>query len=60
MDGAGKTGLSSVPYNKWPIALVGAKGAMVTDTDGRTYLDLYGGHCVAFLGHNHPKVVAAH
>ncbi|MDA0683148.1 MAG: aminotransferase class III-fold pyridoxal phosphate-dependent enzyme [Bacteroidetes bacterium] len=46
-------------YNKWPIALVGAKGAMVTDTDGRTYLDLYGGHCVAFLGHNHPKVVAA-
>lgn len=46
-------------YNKWPIALVSAKGATVTDADGRTYLDLYGGHCVAFLGHNHPKVVEA-
>jgi acetylornithine/N-succinyldiaminopimelate aminotransferase len=46
-------------YNKWPIPLVRAAGTMVEDVEGNTYLDLYGGHCVAFLGHNHPAVVAA-
>jgi len=46
-------------YNKWPIVLEKGEGAWVTDTDGQRYLDLYGGHCVAFLGHNHPKVVQA-
>ncbi len=46
-------------YRKWPIPLVRAKGAEVEDVDGNTYLDLYGGHCVAFLGHNHPEVVRA-
>ena len=46
-------------YRKWPIPLVRAAGAMVEDVDGNQYLDLYGGHCVAFLGHNHPRVVKA-
>ena len=46
-------------YRKWPLPLVKASGAWVEDVDGNRYLDLYGGHCVAFLGHNHPKVVAA-
>lgn len=46
-------------YRKWPIPLVRASGAMVEDVDGNQYLDLYGGHCVAFLGHNHPEVVKA-
>ena len=46
-------------YNKWPIPLVKAAGAMVEDVEGNQYLDLYGGHCVAFLGHNHPEVVKA-
>lgn len=46
-------------YRKWPIALVKARGAWVEDVDGKRYLDLYGGHCVAFLGHNHPSVVRA-
>jgi acetylornithine aminotransferase/acetylornithine/N-succinyldiaminopimelate aminotransferase len=46
-------------YKKWPIPLVRAAGAMVEDVDGNQYLDLYGGHCVAFLGHNHPQVVRA-
>ena len=46
-------------YKKWPIPLVKAEGAWVEDVDGNRYLDLYGGHCVAFLGHNHPNVVAA-
>lgn len=46
-------------YKKWPIPLVRAAGTMVEDVEGNQYLDLYGGHCVAFLGHNHPAVVAA-
>jgi len=46
-------------YNKWPISLVKGDGAWVEDVDGNRYLDLYGGHCVAFLGHNHPAVVEA-
>lgn len=46
-------------YRKWPIPLVKASGAMVEDVDGNQFLDLYGGHCVAFLGHNHPEVVKA-
>lgn len=46
-------------YRKWPIALAKAYGSTVEDVEGNTYLDLYGGHCVAFLGHNHPRVVEA-
>ncbi|MBT6599448.1 MAG: aspartate aminotransferase family protein [Bacteroidetes Order II. Incertae sedis bacterium] len=46
-------------YNKWPVPLVKAQGAWVEDVEGNRFLDLYGGHCVAFLGHNHPNVVAA-
>lgn len=46
-------------YKKWPISLVKGQGAWVEDTDGKRYLDLYGGHCVVFMGHNHPKVVEA-
>jgi acetylornithine/N-succinyldiaminopimelate aminotransferase len=46
-------------YSKLPIALVRGQGSYVWDADGRRYLDLYGGHCVAIAGHCHPKLVAA-
>jgi len=46
-------------YAKLPIALVRGQGSYVWDADGRRYLDLYGGHCVAIAGHCHPKLVAA-
>lgn len=46
-------------YKKAPIALVSGKGSWVTDTEGRKYLDLYGGHAVALTGHCHPAVTAA-
>jgi len=46
-------------YRKWPISLDKGEGAWVVDCDGNRYLDLYGGHCVAFLGHNHPAIVKA-
>ncbi|HZJ71472.1 MAG TPA: aminotransferase class III-fold pyridoxal phosphate-dependent enzyme, partial [Planctomycetota bacterium] len=46
-------------YAKLPIALVRGEGSYVWDADGRRYLDMYGGHCVALAGHGHPRLVAA-
>ena len=46
-------------YAKPPVALVRGQGTTVWDVDGRAYLDFYGGHCVALLGHCPPRVVAA-
>ena len=51
---------SQIPtYSRWPIELVSGTGSYVTDSDGKSYLDFYGGHCVALLGHCHPTVVDA-
>ena len=50
----------SIPtYKKLPIALVKGEGAYVWDAEGNRYLDFYGGHCVALLGHCPPRVVEA-
>ena len=46
-------------YAKPPVALVRGDNATVWDADGRAILDLYGGHCVALLGHCPPRVVEA-
>ncbi|HEV2063634.1 MAG TPA: aminotransferase class III-fold pyridoxal phosphate-dependent enzyme [Thermoanaerobaculia bacterium] len=46
-------------YTRWPIALVRGQGSTVWDEDGKSYLDLYGGHAVCATGHCHPKVVEA-
>ncbi|GAB2917408.1 acetylornithine transaminase [Rhodococcus aerolatus] len=46
-------------YGTPPLALVRGSGAVVTDADGRDYLDLLGGIAVNALGHAHPAVVAA-
>ena len=46
-------------YSKPPVALVRGEGTHVWDTEGREYLDFYGGHCVALLGHCPPRVVEA-
>ncbi|MBL7978767.1 MAG: aspartate aminotransferase family protein [Bacteroidetes Order II. Incertae sedis bacterium] len=46
-------------YKKLPLALVKGEGAYVWDHDGNRYLDFYGGHCVAILGHCPPPVVKA-
>ncbi len=35
------------------------RGAWITDTAGRRYLDACGGAAVSCLGHSHPRVVAA-
>ena len=36
-----------------------AKGALLTDVEGREYIDFGGGIAVMNVGHSHPKVVAA-
>ncbi|EOM78490.1 acetylornithine transaminase [Rhodococcus rhodnii] len=41
------------------VALVSGEGAVVTDADGKQYLDLLGGIAVNSLGHAHPAVVEA-
>jgi acetylornithine aminotransferase len=41
------------------LELVSGSGAMVTDADGREYLDLLGGIAVNALGYAHPAIVAA-
>lgn len=46
-------------YAKPPVALVRGEGTRVWDAKGRAYLDFYGGHCVALLGHCPPRVVEA-
>lgn len=46
-------------YTKWPVALARGEGSYVFDVEGRRFLDLYGGHCVALAGHCHPRLVEA-
>ncbi|KWX21912.1 acetylornithine aminotransferase [Mycolicibacterium wolinskyi] len=46
-------------YGTPPLALVSGQGAVVTDADGKEYLDLLGGIAVNLLGHRHPAVIEA-
>lgn len=46
-------------YAKLSIVLDRGEGSYVWDAEGRRYLDYYGGHCVALLGHSPPRVVEA-
>lgn len=46
-------------YPLFPIEPVKAKGSWLWDEAGKKYLDLYGGHAVISIGHNHPHFVEA-
>jgi acetylornithine aminotransferase/acetylornithine/N-succinyldiaminopimelate aminotransferase len=46
-------------YKKMPVVAESGRGVWLTAHDGERYLDLYGGHAVAGVGHCHPRVVAA-
>ncbi|MDX6695334.1 MAG: acetylornithine/N-succinyldiaminopimelate aminotransferase [Blastocatellia bacterium] len=46
-------------YKKMPIVAESGRGVWLLAGDGERYLDLYGGHAVAGVGHCHPRVVAA-
>jgi len=44
-------------YPLFDITPVKAKGCYVWDSEGKKYLDLYGGHAVISIGHSHPHYV---
>jgi acetylornithine/N-succinyldiaminopimelate aminotransferase len=46
-------------YGTPAVALASGDGAVVTDVDGKTYLDLLGGIAVNVLGHRHPAIIEA-
>jgi len=46
-------------YSLFPIEPVKATGSWLWDSEGKKYLDLYGGHAVISIGHNHPHFVEA-
>ncbi|MEW5812003.1 MAG: acetylornithine transaminase [Actinomycetota bacterium] len=46
-------------YGTPPLALAAGHGAVVTDVDGKSYVDLLGGIAVNVLGHGHPAVIEA-
>ena len=43
----------------FPNLFTSAKGTIVTDSDGREYLDFTSGQMCATIGHNHPAIVEA-
>ena len=46
-------------YGKPSLTLVKGKGLLVTDADGKIYLDFLGGIATNILGHAHPAIVKA-
>jgi predicted acetylornithine/succinylornithine family transaminase len=46
-------------YSRLPAIFVKGKGSMLTDVDGKKYLDFFPGWGVSNTGHCHPKVMAA-
>ena len=46
-------------YPLFPIEPVKATGSWLWDSEEKKYLDLYGGHAVISIGHNHPHFVEA-
>ncbi len=44
-------------YGVPKVALVEGDGAVLTDADGKQYLDLLGGIAVNSLGHRHPAII---
>lgn len=44
-------------YARFPVALDRGEGMYLFDTDGRRFLDFYGGIAVNAVGHTHPHVV---
>ena len=47
------------PYYEDPLVLVEGKGRHVVDSEGRRYLDFFGGILTVSVGHAHPRVAEA-
>ena len=46
-------------YTRSPIVFVKGEGSRLTDSEGKTYLDLFSGWAVTSVGHCHPALVRA-
>lgn len=46
-------------YATFPLRAASGHGSWLVDTEGNEWLDAYGGHAVATVGHSHPTVVKA-
>ena len=46
-------------YERMPLQVAHGSGCTLTASDGRRFLDFYGGHAVAITGHCHPRVCQA-
>ncbi|MCP8966991.1 acetylornithine transaminase [Ectobacillus ponti] len=46
-------------YGRWDVEIVSGEGTMVTDAQGKQYLDFVSGIAVSNLGHSHPAVLRA-
>ena len=54
-----KKNIPQGPFNTTTAFIKSAKGACMTDVDGRQFIDFAGGIGVNNVGHSHPKVVKA-
>jgi len=48
-----------VHYYKEPPLIVKGEMGTLTDTDGKDYIDMFGGVCTVWAGHNHPYITDA-
>lgn len=46
-------------YARYPVVFSHGEGIHMYDTEGKSYIDLYGGHCVSILGHSPERVIDA-
>lgn len=46
-------------YARYPVVFERGEGIYLFDDQGKKYVDLYGGHCVAALGHSPQRVIDA-
>ena len=44
-------------YRRWPVEIAHGAGAELWASDGRRFIDFYGGHATALLGYAHPRLV---
>jgi len=49
----------ALTYDRYPVVFTHGHDCYLFDTEGKRYVDLYGGHCVSILGHSPSKVSKA-
>lgn len=51
-----ETKYEATTYDRYPVVFTHGEGHFLFDTEGKRYVDLYGGHCVSILGHTPERV----